>query len=74
MLIITHKNIVVKKMLIIKVDKGDIEKSLKKFKSKVLKTKMIKELQDRKEFKKKSDINRQILNDAVYKNSKNNQL
>jgi len=74
MLIITHKNIVVKKMLIIKVEKGDIEKSLKKFKSKVLKTKMIKELQNRKEYKKKSDINRQILNDAIYKNLKNNEL
>ena len=61
-------------MLIIKVEKGDIEKSLKKFKSKVLKTKMIKELQDRKEYKKKSDTKRQILNDAIYKNSKNNEL
>jgi ribosomal protein S21 len=61
-------------MLIITVDKGDIEKSLKKFKSKVLKTKMIKELQDRKEYKKKSDTKRQILNNAIYKNSKNNEL
>jgi ribosomal protein S21 len=61
-------------MLIITVDKGDIEKSLKKFKSKVLKTKMIKELQDRKEYKKKSDTKRQILNNAIYKNSKNSEL
>jgi len=61
-------------MLIIKVEKGDIEKSLKKFKSKVLKTKMIKELQDRKEYKKKSDTKRQILNNAIYKNSKNSEL
>jgi ribosomal protein S21 len=61
-------------MLIITVDKGDIEKSLKKFKSKVLKTKMIKELQDTKEYKKKSDMKRQILNNAIYKNSKNTEL
>jgi ribosomal protein S21 len=61
-------------MLIIPVKNNDLEKSLKNFKSKVLKTKMIKELQDRKVHKKKSDIKRQILNDAIYKNSKNNEL
>ena len=57
-------------MLIIPIKNNDLEKSLKNFKSKVLKTKMIKELQDRKTYKKKSDIKRQILNDAIYKNSK----
>ncbi len=61
-------------MLIIPVKNNDLEKSLKNFKSKVLKTKMIKELQDRKEYKKKSDMKRQILNNAIYKNSKNNEL
>jgi len=61
-------------MLIIPVKNNDLEKSLKNFKSKVLKTKMIKELQDRKEYKKKSDMKRQILNDAIYKNSKNKDL
>ena len=61
-------------MLIIPVKNNDLEKSLKKFKSKVLKTKMIVELQNRKTYKKKSDIKRQILNDAIYKNSKNNEL
>ena len=61
-------------MLIIPIKNNDLEKSLKNFKSKVLKTKMIKELQDRKTYKKKSDIKRQILNDAIYKNSKNNEL
>ena len=61
-------------MLIIPIKNNDLEKSLKNFKSKVLKTKMIKELQDRKTYKKKSDIKRQILNDAIYKNSKNNKL
>ena len=61
-------------MLIIPVKNNDLEKSLKNFKSKVLKTKMIVELQNRKNYKKKSDIKRQILNDALYKNSKNNEL
>ena len=61
-------------MLIIPVKNNDVEKSLKNFKSKVLKTKMIVELQNRKNYKKKSDIKRQILNDAIYKNSKNNEL
>jgi ribosomal protein S21 len=62
-------------MLIIPIVKNnDLEKSLKHFKSKVLKTKMIVELQNRKNYKKKSDIKRQILNDAIYKNSKNNEL
>ena len=61
-------------MLIIPVKNNDLEKSLKNFKSKVLKTKMIVELQNRKNYKKKSDIKRQILNDAIYKNSTNNEL
>jgi ribosomal protein S21 len=61
-------------MLIIPVKNNDLEKSLKNFKSKVLKTKIIVELQNRKNYKKKSDIKRQILNDAIYKNSKNNEL
>jgi ribosomal protein S21 len=68
-----NKNRVVK-MLIIPVKNNDLEKSLKNFKSKVLKTKMIVELQNRKNYKKKSAIKRQILNDAIYKNSKNNEL
>jgi len=61
-------------MLIIPVKNNDLEKSLKNFKSKVLKTKMIVELQNRKNYKKKSDIKRQILNNAIYKNLKNNEL
>ena len=61
-------------MLIIPVKNNDLEKSLKNFKSKVLKTKMIVELQNRKNYKKKSDIKRQILNDAIYKNLKNKDL
>ena len=40
-------------MLIIPVEKGNLEKSLKNFKFKVQKTKLVKELQERKEYKKK---------------------
>jgi ribosomal protein S21 len=53
-------------MLIIEVKKGNVEGALKKFKSKVIKTKLISELQDRKRHKKKSDVNRQIKKNAIY--------
>jgi ribosomal protein S21 len=53
-------------MLIIEVKKGNVEGALKKFKSKVIKTKLISELQDRKRHKKKSDVKRQIKKNAIY--------
>jgi ribosomal protein S21 len=53
-------------MLIIEVNKGNIEGALKKFKSKVIKTKLVSELQDRKRHKKKSDVKRQIKKNAIY--------
>ena len=45
-------------MLIINVDKGNIEKALKQYKSKVIKTKQLKELRERQEFEKNSSKNR----------------
>jgi hypothetical protein len=54
-------------MLIVKVKKGDIERSLKELKSKVIKTRQNSILNDLKEYKKKSVINRQILNNSKYK-------
>ena len=54
-------------MLIVKVKKGDIERSLKELKSKVIKTRQNSFLNDLKEFKKKSVIKRQILNKAKYR-------
>lgn len=54
-------------MLIVKVKKGDIERSLKELKSKVIKTRQNSFLNDLKEYKKKSVIKRQILNKAIYK-------
>ena len=57
-------------MLIIEVKKGNIDSALKQFKSKVIKTKLVSHLQDRKTYKKKSDVKRQIKKDAIYKEKK----
>lgn len=54
-------------MLIVKVKKNEIEKALKELKSKVIKTRQNSFLNDRKEYKKKSVIKRQILNKAIYR-------
>jgi small subunit ribosomal protein S21 len=58
-------------MLIIKVDKG-IEKALKEYKSKVIKTRLSSELNKRKEFTKKSVIKRAQLQKAKYVQKKYN--
>jgi ribosomal protein S21 len=59
-------------MLIIEVKKGKIESALKQFKTKVIKTKMINELQDRKTYQKKSEDKREQLKNAIYKEQKRN--
>lgn len=54
-------------MLIVKIDnKTPIEKALKLFKSKVIKTKLMTELKKRKEFTKKSITRRNEVNKAKY--------
>lgn len=54
-------------MLIVNVDnKTPIEKALKLFKSKVIKTKLMTELKSRKEFTKKSIKRRDEIKKAVY--------
>jgi small subunit ribosomal protein S21 len=53
-------------MLIVKVKKGDIERSIKELKSKVIKTRQNSQLNNRQEFTKKSVLKRQILNKARY--------
>ena len=61
-------------MLIIEVNKNNIDSALKKFKSKVIKTKLVSQLQDRKTYKKKSDVKRQIIKDAIiYKQKKSDE-
>jgi small subunit ribosomal protein S21 len=53
-------------MLIIKVIKKDINRALKQLKSKVIKTRQVKELRDRKEYEKPSETNRNEKNKAKY--------
>lgn len=59
-------------MLIVKVSKkkDGLEKALKQYKSKVIKTKMIKELRERQEFEKPSSKKRKQLLKAKYKQQK----
>jgi ribosomal protein S21 len=62
-------------MLIVKVDKNsNIEKALKEYKSKIIKTRQSSQLVDRKEYVKKSVKKRNMLNKAkhVQKTYKNN--
>ena len=53
-------------MLIVKVEKGNIEKALKIYKSKVIKTRQSTELNNRREFVKKSVKRRQQIMKAKY--------
>jgi len=57
-------------MLIIKVKDNNLTKALKELKVKFSKTKVVKELQDRKEFIKKSVKLRQNKIKAIFKQSK----
>ena len=53
-------------MLIIKVEKGNIERALKMYKSKVIKTRQMSELNMRKTFVKDSVKNREMMKKAKY--------
>jgi small subunit ribosomal protein S21 len=62
-------------MIIVKVGKDkNIERALKQYKSKIIKTRQMSELMNRKEFTKTSVKKRNVLNKAKYvqKNYKNN--
>lgn len=54
----------------VKEGKGGIEKALKELKSKVIKTRQMRELQDRKTFTKKSVKRRESKKKAIYVNKK----
>ena len=55
-------------MLIVKLDKKtNIEKALKQLKSKVIRTKQLRKLRDRKQFTKPSQIKRLEKQKAIYK-------
>jgi ribosomal protein S21 len=53
-------------MLIIKVEKGNIERALKMYKSKVIKTRQMSELNMRKTFVKDSVKNREMMKKPKY--------
>ena len=53
-------------MLIVQVEKGNVEKALKIYKSKVIKTRQSSELNSRREFVKKSVKRRQQIMKAKY--------
>jgi ribosomal protein S21 len=53
-------------MLIIKVEKGNLERALKMYKSKVIKTRQMSELNMRKTFVKDSVKNREMMKKAKY--------
>jgi small subunit ribosomal protein S21 len=57
-------------MLIIKVERGNIDKALKQFKRKTIKTQQMKELRERKDFEKPSETKRNENNKAKYVNKK----
>jgi|TARA_R110002095_G_scaffold184272_1_gene161500 small subunit ribosomal protein S21 len=62
-------------MLIIKVEKGNIEQALKRYKHKSIKVKQVKKLREKKEYTKPSAAKRTLLQKAKYveqKNSDNN--
>jgi len=58
-------------MLIIKVKKGNIERALKEYKSKVIRTRQMRALNERKEYEKPSEARRKEIKKAKYKNKKN---
>jgi ribosomal protein S21 len=57
-------------MIIIEVVKGNIERALKEYKGKVIKTRQMSQLNDRKEFDKKSVRKRKGKSKGVYKEKK----
>lgn len=54
-------------MLIIKVEKNNVEKALKQFKNKVSKTNLISQINDRKEYVKKSVRRKEEIKKAKHK-------
>jgi ribosomal protein S21 len=57
-------------MIIVEVKKGNIERALKEYKGKVIKTRQMSELNDRKEFEKGSVRRRREKQKGVYREKK----
>ena len=61
-------------MLITKVEKGNIEQALKRYKYKTLKVKQLKKLRDKKQYTKPSAKKREQLQKAKYIEQKNGDI
>jgi small subunit ribosomal protein S21 len=61
-------------MIIVQTKDKNINRALKELKTKFIKTKVVKELNNRKNFKKKSVERREEVMKAIYKEKKNNNL
>lgn len=59
-------------MIIVQIKDKNINRALKELKTKFIKTKVVKELNNRKNFKKKSVERREEVMKAIYKEKKNN--
>ncbi len=57
-------------MLVIKVNSGKLEQAIKNYRSKVIKTRQMSELNDRKEFEKESVRKRRLKQKGIYKEKK----
>jgi len=57
-------------MLKIEVKKGNIERALKEYKSKIIKTRQMRDINDRKEYEKPSVKNRRIKKKGEYSQKK----
>jgi small subunit ribosomal protein S21 len=57
-------------MIIVKVKQGNIERALKKYKSKIIKTRQMREVNKRREHVKKSVLKREEKNKAIYRENK----
>ena len=57
-------------MLKIEVKKGNIERALKEYKSKIIKTRQMRDINDRKEYEKPSVKNRRIKKKGEYRQKK----
>lgn len=61
-------------MIIVQIKDKNINRALKELKTKFIKTKVVKEINSRKNFKKKSVERREEVMKAIYNEKKNNNL
>jgi small subunit ribosomal protein S21 len=57
-------------MLKVKVKKGNVERALKEYKSKIIRTRQMREINDRKEYEKPSVKNRRVKKKGEYRQKK----